>query len=118
MHNFRTLKVWQKARIVIQNAYKIVSVFPREEMFALSDQIRRASVSIAANIAEGCGRNSKEQFRYFLNVAQGSAYELETLIIVASDLGYSNTSSLDEITTQIQEVQKMLASLLNSLGKK
>lgn len=86
MHNYKQLKVWNDAVDLSVLIYKIVSRFPNEEKFGLSSQIKRSATSIAANIAEGAGRGGDKEFCYFLNIAQGSAYELETHIIIATKL--------------------------------
>jgi len=88
MHKFKELKVWQKARILVKEVYLITRKFPSEETYGIISQIRRSAVSIPANIAEGCGRNSDNEFNRFLDIANGSAFELETLFTLSCDLEY------------------------------
>jgi len=82
MHNFKDLKVWQKSMDLAIDIYKATSLFPRDEKFGLVSQIKRCSVSIPSNIAEGSGRGSDKEFNHFLNISQGSAFELETQLII------------------------------------
>lgn len=111
MHNFKDLKVWQKATDLAVNVYKAMASLPVEEKFGLVSQMKRCSISIASNIAEGSGRGSALQFKHFLNISQGSAFELETQLIVANRLGLLN----DELTTilvdNVTEIQKKIYSL-------
>lgn len=86
MHIFKELKVWGKAIELVLEIYKIVSKFPKDEIFGLTSQIKRAAVSIPSNIAEGAGRNSDKDFVRFLSIAQGSSYELYTQIVLANKL--------------------------------
>ena len=109
--------VWQKSRTLAKNIFLLVSDFPREERFELVNQIRRATISIPSNIAEGTGRNSDKDFCRFLDIALSSAYELETQIILSYDLDYLTEKVFNDITTDVQEVQKMLFGLKRSLTK-
>lgn len=115
MQDFRRLKVWEKGHELVLKVYQLTSAFPREERFGLIDQIRRAAVSIPANIAEGCGRGSDADFARFVQVAMGSASELEYEILLAKDLGYLADESGLALGNQIAEVKQMLASLLKKL---
>ena len=90
MQSFKDLIVWQKAIILVEEVYHLLRNLPNDERYALSDQIRRSVVSIPSNIAEGRGRNSEKEFVRFLNIANGSAYELETQLILCQRLGYLN----------------------------
>ena len=85
---YRALIVWQKATNMVTEIYRATQTFPREEMFGLTSQLRRSSVSVASNIAEGQGRLSKGEFRQFLGHARGSLIEMETQILIAGNLGY------------------------------
>jgi len=111
MHNFKELIVWQKARKLVKDVYLTISLFPEDEKYGLISQIRRASVSIPANIAEGAGRNTDKDFGRFLDIANGSCFELETLLILAVDLDYLSKSKYDTILNDIEEIQKMIYSL-------
>jgi four helix bundle protein len=113
MNNYKELKVWQKSVDLSIEIYKLTKEFPGSEQFGLTSQIRRASVSIAANIAEGAGRNSQKEFVHFLGVAIGSAYEQETHLIISEKLGFlpgENTF----VFNQIIEIEKMIRSLIKS----
>jgi four helix bundle protein len=115
MHNFKELIIWQKARKLVKDVYVVVKSFPDDEKFGIISQIKRASVSIPANIAEGAGRNTDKDFGRFLDIANGSSYELETLIILSSDLEYLNKSDFEIIIDKIKEVQKMIYSFRNKI---
>jgi len=110
MKDFRDLQTWQKAHRLALDVYKATGKFPREEAFGLTAQMRRAGVSIPANIAEGCGRRGDNELRRFLDIAMGSASELECLLLLAGDLGMLQESSCDRLSEQTVEVKKMLAS--------
>ncbi len=112
--NYKNLVVWQKSMALTVNIYKIVKKLPKEEMFALSDQMRRAAVSIPSNIAEGCGRRLQGELKYFLRIACGSAAELETQMQICLNLGYLQSEDVDESLCLLQEVEKMLNSFMNS----
>ena len=115
MANYKDLKVWQKSMDLVVDVYIIISSFPQLERFALSDQIRRCSVSIPSNIAEGAGRNHTKEFVQFLSVSLGSLYELQTQLEIAKRVGYiTNTQELDNKTL---EIEKMLNALITSIKK-
>jgi len=111
MHNFRELKIWQKSRELVKHIYLITKSFPQKELFGLTSQIRRASTSIPSNVAEGCGRQTDKELIRFLDIANGSAFELETLLLIASDLNYINEDSVKVIILKIQEIEKMIFNL-------
>lgn len=115
MHDFKNLKVWQKAMDIAQATYELCAQFPNAERYGLISQMWRAAVSIPSNIAEGAGRNSNGEFRQFLGIAVGSAYELETQFLLAGRLLYLNETEVEPITAQLVELQKMLYGLKNSL---
>jgi len=108
MHNFRELKIWQKSRDFVKEVYTITAKFPDQEKYVLVSQINRSVISISANIAEGSGRKGSKDFQRFLDIAIGSALELESQLIIANDLGYLNNESLSSLTFKIQEIQKMI----------
>ena len=112
--NYKNLVVWQKSMELTLNIYKIVKKLPKEEMFALSDQMRKAAVSIPSNIAEGCGRRLQGELKYFLRIASGSAAELETQMQICLNLGYLQSEDIEESLSLLQEVEKMLNSFMNS----
>jgi len=115
MRDFKGLVVWQKAHLLTLNIYKATEVFPRREQFGLTDQIRRACMSIPANIAEGCGRRSQRDFARFLQISIGSSNELEYHLLLARDLGYLEESSRSDLDVDLREVRQMLSSLLQKV---
>lgn len=117
MHHFNNLVVWKKARDFNKQIYIITRAFPSYERFGLASQMQRASVSISSNIAEGAGRNSKNEFIHFLNISNGSAFELETQINVAKDLEYISEKKECELITDLHVIQKMLYRLIQSINK-
>lgn len=115
MRDFRELKVWQKTHQLSLGVYKATTAFPKEEVFGLTAQIRRSCVSIEANIAEGCGRDSDADFARFMQIAFGSASELECHLLLARDLGFISKSDFDRLAGELSEVKRMLASFLKKL---
>src|SRR5437762_3143838 len=116
MQDFRNLVVWQTSRRLANSVYKHTASFPSGEMFGLVAQMRRASVSICANIAEGCGRRGDLEFRRFLLVAMGSACELECELVIAGDLAFLTPNRREEALTDVREVKKMLVGLIGTLS--
>jgi four helix bundle protein len=112
----KNLNVWKAAMKSAQIVYKITSTFPADERFGLVAQMRRAAVSIPCNIAEGAARQGKKEFRNFLSMAQGSLSELDTQLELSLLLGYLGKGDLDEITSQLLGVDKMLTGLIRSLS--
>ena len=115
MKDFRQLKVWDKAHALTLGIYRATAGFPREELFGITSQMRRASSSIAANLAEGCGRTGDGDFHRFINTAAGSAVELEYFLLLARDLSLLSTGTYEQLKGGILEVQRMLASLLRTV---
>ena len=115
MQDFGKLQVWKKSHDLTLRIYDLTSRFPREEIYGLTSQIRRACASIPTNIAEGCGRNSSADLARFLQIAMGSASETEYLLLLAHDLEYINADQYAELTDATIRVKKMLASLLKKL---
>jgi four helix bundle protein len=115
MQDFRNLRVWQKAHHLTLDVYYSSFDFPREEMYGLTSQIRRASVSIGANIAEGCCRQGDPEFRRFLQIAMGSASELEYELLLAHDLSILKSAQFERLLKEVIEVKPMLASLIQKL---
>jgi four helix bundle protein len=115
MDNFRSLQVWQKSIDLAVIIYKVTSKFPKDELYGITSQMRRCSVSISSNIAEGAGRNSKQDFRRFLNIAYSSACELETQLIISNKLKYVTGKQNKMIFNLIEEIQKMLYGLTKTL---
>jgi four helix bundle protein len=115
MKDFRDLQVWHKAHLLALDSYKATSGFPKQEMFGMTSQIRRAAVSIAANIAEGCGKRGNGEFQRFLNIAAGSASELEYHYLLGHDLAYIADGDYARLRDGVVEVKRMLASLLRKV---
>lgn len=115
MHQFKELSVWQKAVALATDVYTCTKDFPTEEKFGLTSQIRRSVVSISSNIAEGAGRKSKKEFRHFLDIAYGSASELDTQLLIAQNLNFLNSKCYKTLSKRINEIQKMIYSLSKSL---
>lgn len=113
--NYTELIVWKKSMDLVESIYLITNKFPKEEIYSLTNQIRRAAVSIPSNIAEGQQRNSTGQFKYFLSVAQGSRAEVETQIRIAMRLGYADTNEMDKILELCAEIGKMMHGLERAL---
>ena len=111
--SYKELIVWQKAIVLVKEVYEFTNSFPAEEKFGLTSQMRRASVSVPSNIAEGWGRLSKKNYIQFLRTARGSLYELETQIIISVDLNYNDNS--ETVESLIIEISKMLNTLIKSL---
>ena len=112
MHNFLRLSVWKKSMDVARDSYALTRALPRAEMYGLASQIQRAAVSIASNIAEGSSRTSDKEFRRFLQIALGSAYELEVQLDLARMAGYVPESETEQLRSSVVEVQRMLYSLI------
>jgi len=112
MKDFRDLDVWSKAHQAALDIYRATSDFPKEELYGLTSQMRRSCASIPANIAEGCGRRGNGEFHKFLQIAMGSASELEYHLLLSHDLGFIEVKRFQTLTSQVQEIKKMLASLI------
>ncbi|MCZ8228208.1 four helix bundle protein [Flavobacterium sp.] len=111
MRNFRDLEVWQSAVLFVKRIYTITGTFPSEEKFGLVSQINRCAVSIPSNIAEGCSRSSQKDFSRFLQISLGSAFELETQIEIAKEIGFVDRISYMEIIDELNVIQKRIQSL-------
>ena len=115
MRNFKELKVWQKSHKLTLAVYKGTAIFPKEEVYGLTSQIRRACSSIPANIAEGCGRGSEAEFAQFLQIAIGSASELESHLLLAHDLGFLKSNDYKLMEQETCEIKRMLATFIKRL---
>ena len=115
MRPHEKLSVWQRAVDFVVRLYRATASFPPEEKFGLTSQIRRAAVSIPANIAEGAGRQSTKEFAYFLSNAQGSASELSTELLIAHKLGYLSRKDYNGIREEVDEIGRMIVGLTRSL---
>ncbi|MBX2899203.1 MAG: four helix bundle protein [Cyclobacteriaceae bacterium] len=115
MNNYKDLIVWQKSIDLAVKIYESTKEFPKEEIYGLTSQVRRSAVSIASNIAEGAGRNSKKEFNNFLGISNGSSCELDTQLIIANKVNFLDTQALENIQSDILEIQKMNWALQKSL---
>lgn len=115
MRDFRNYKVWERSHRFTIDIYKTTKEFPKEEMFGMTSQIRRAASSITINIAEGCGRRSDAEFAYFLNIAAGSASEVEEELLLCYDLGYLEESLTQQLEKEVKEIKAMLGKLIETL---
>jgi len=115
MKDFRDLKIWSRAHNLTLAVYKSTAKLPREELFGLTSQIRRCSSSIGANIAEGCGKRGNGEFQRFLQIASGSASELEYHLLLARDLKFLSAGDYQDLQIRLTELRKMLTSLLQKV---
>jgi len=118
IESFKDLIVWQKTIELVNEIYKVTKPFPKEEMYGLSSQIRRAAISIPANIAEGWGRGTTKSYIQFLEISRGSLFELNTLIIISYNQEYLNREICDEIENKLNETGRMLNALITTLENK
>lgn len=116
-HNFREIKAWQKAIKLASVVYEITKSFPIEEKCALTSQVKRTVVSISSNIAEGSGRKTKKDFSHFLDMALGSAFELESEILVAIELEFISKEQCIELLVSLDEVEKLIIGFQNYINK-
>lgn len=115
MSNFRSLLIWQKSMALVTKIYYSTSKFPKEEIFGLTSQIRRSSISIPSNIAEGSGRESDKDFLRFLNISVGSLFEMQTQLEIAKNITYLNEEEFNNLYEDSREVERMLVSFIKKL---
>jgi four helix bundle protein len=115
MHKINDLKIWNKSIDLCVNVYKATSRFPKEETYGLISQMRRAAVSIPSNISEGAGRNSNGEFVQFLGIATGSAYELQTQVVISERLAFLDAEIARELSSQVDELLKMTYSFKQNI---
>jgi len=115
MKDFRSLKVWEKAHALTLGVYKSTEQFPKQELYSLTNQVQRAAVSIPANIAEGCGKDSDAELKRYFSIAMGSASELEYLLLLACDLGYLRPNIYQSMQNDLVETRKMLNAFIQRL---
>ena len=118
VRNYQDLIAWQKAMDLVELVYTATRTFPREELYGLTSQIRRAAVSIPSNIAEGQGRTSTKEFQHFLSIAHGSIREVETQVMIAQRLGYIAPKQEQDLLRSAAEVGRLTKGLLNALSSK
>jgi four helix bundle protein len=115
MQSYKELVVWQQSMTLVAEVYRVTKLFPREEIYGLTSQLRRSAVSVPSNIAEGQGRASRGEFVEFLCTARGSLFELETQVLIAGQLGYFKPQDETEISQQLTRVAQLLNALISSL---
>ena len=116
MRDYQELNVWQKSHGFVLKVYNATSSFPREETYSLVNQLRRASISIPSNIAEGCGRNSNKELKRFMSIAMGSATEVGYQLLLSKDLGYLSVDVYNVLNDEVDGIQKMLASYIRKIA--
>jgi four helix bundle protein len=116
MNQFKDLKIWQEAINIAVDVYKLTKLFPIDEKFGLVSQMNRCSISVSSNIAEGAGRNNPKEFRQFLGIAQGSACELESQLIISQKLDFISEDTLKQYTDKLALLQNMINRLIKTLG--
>lgn len=116
MHEFKKLNVWNFSIDLVTEIYKVTEVFPKTEMYGITNQMRRSAVSISSNISEGAGRKSKGEFLQFLSYANGSCYELETQLIISNKLKYIEPDLLNELLSKLSEIERMIYKLKMSIS--
>jgi len=113
--SYRDLDVWRLSIELVKDIYQVTGKFPQVEIYGLTNQLRRAAISIPSNIAEGQGRNSFKEFRQFLAIALGSLAELETQLIIAKEIGYLTSAETDRLSISLDTIRKMIKALSQSL---
>ncbi|MCX5782535.1 MAG: four helix bundle protein [Elusimicrobia bacterium] len=114
--SFKELRIWQRGIELVKDIYLLTEKFPKEELYGITSQMRRASISIPSNIAEGFKRNHNKEFVQFLHLAMGSAAELETQLIIAKEIGFINSEKLILVSNKLDSLSKMTTSLLNKMS--
>jgi four helix bundle protein len=118
LKSYQELIVWQKSIVLAKKTYSFTQLFPKEEIYGMTSQMRRASVSICCNIAEGQARNSTGEFKQFLGIAKGSLAELETLLLLSQELNLLKDNEYQDLSVNCEEINKLLNGLLKSLNKR
>ena len=118
MHNIKKLKIWNESINFCVDVYKALAQMPQDEKFGLASQMKRAVVSISSNIAEGAGREREKEFYYFLNIAYGSSYELQTQLVICEKLGFITSETNQNLLNKLQEIQKMIYVFKENINKK
>ena len=115
MHRFKELEIWKQSRVFCKEIYEVTAQFPDTEKFGLTNQLRRASVSIPSNIAEGASRKSNKDFSRFLEIALGSCYEIETQLLISNDLGFLNDDALKQSISKLESIVRMTSKFKSTL---
>ena len=116
MHDYKKLKIWKASVDFVVQVYEVTATFPREEMYGLTNQLRRASVSIPSNIAEGSKRTTKKDFKSFLAIAQGSGAEVETQLLISKELSFISEKKYLELIAKLDEIMRMMAVFIKSIS--
>ncbi len=116
MKNFKKLKIWQKGFQIAKDTYKLTKEFPAEEKYGLTSQVNRASISITSNIAEGSSRRSEKDYFRFIEIALGSCFELESQLLIISELDFGDNEKVNLLLQEIDEEQKMLMAFMKILN--
>lgn len=117
MRDYKKLMIWERSHALTLDIYKITKSFPKDELYGLTSQIRRAAVSIPTNMAEGSGRDSEVDFKRYLQISMGSACELEYLIFLSNCLEYISEETYEKISTEIESIKKMISSFITKIRK-
>jgi len=117
MNNYKELDVWKLAIGLAKDIFLLLKKFPKDERYSTVDQIKRSTISISSNIAEGSGRTSNKEFSYFLSVAYGSSCELDSLLTVCKEIEYINDEESKDLTSKVVRIQKMIRSLQSTINK-
>jgi four helix bundle protein len=115
MKNYRQLNVWKLSHAITLNVYRLSKSFPKEELFGLTGQLRRAAASVPANLAEGCGRDGDAELKRFVNIALGSACELDYHVLLAADLNYIEAKAANALADEILQLRRMLGAFIKTL---
>jgi len=115
MRNFRDLDIWKQGMVLVENIYKLADTMPASEKYGLVQQLCRAAVSVPSNIAEGCSRNSEIEYKRFLEIALGSAFELETQLLIVKNRNMANDKSIEEILQILHQEQRQLNRLITKI---
>ncbi|MBN1924828.1 MAG: four helix bundle protein [Prolixibacteraceae bacterium] len=115
MNSFREIKVWQKSMDFVTKLYKTTRIFPQEELYGLTSQLRRSAISIPSNIAEGFGRKSPAEFKRFLQISKGSLFELQTQIEISKNLNFLEQKKYVELYNDLKEIEAMLTAFIKSI---
>ena len=116
--SYRDLEVWQRSMQFAKRIYQVTQAFPSDERFGLTNQLRRASVSVPSNLAEGHARFGAGEFSRFISIAMGSIAEIETQVLLSQDLGYLKQTTTEELLAELETIGKMLRGLAKSIGKR
>lgn len=116
MHRYKDLEIWKLSRVFCSDIYKATENFPESKKFGLTNQLRRASISVPSNISEGCSKKSNKDFSRFLEIAIGSMYEIETQLLISHDLKFIPSSELNKLVTSLESIIKMTSKFKSTLN--